>query len=336
LFKEDTPVRDYIASWNTYPNVVEEHHERLSAIIQLNECKRALFDMSPHKAPGEDGYPVVFFQQCWDTVADSLFKFANQVWVNPSLISFINNTLIVIIPKLDKPEFVSQFRPISLCNVIYKIISKVIVNRIKPLLDRIISPYQSSFIPGRSIHHNIIVAKEMVHTMSKMKGQKTFMSIKIDLEKAYDRLNWNFVKNFLEECKFPLQIIQMIHHCISSLSYKIMWNGEKTNTFYPSRGIRQGDPLCPYLFVICMDKLSHMIADQVEANYWLSMRAGRYGPQISHLLFGDDLFLFAEALILFVRLLFKRLIGIKPMCIFPKMLIPNFVRKFYNTQVLIK
>jgi len=176
-----------------------------------------------------------------------------------------------MIPKLDKPKYVSQFRPISLCNVTYKIISKVIVNRIKPLLNRIISPYQSSFILGRSIHRNIIVAKEMVHAMSKMKGQKGFMSIKIDLEKAYDRLNWNFVKNCLEECKFLRKIIQIIHHCISSPSYKIMWNGEKTDTFYPSRGIRQGDPLSPYLFVICMDKLSHMIADQVEASYWLPM-----------------------------------------------------------------
>jgi hypothetical protein len=171
-------------------------------------------------------------------VANSLFQFVNQVWVNPSLISFINNTLIVMIPKVDKPEFVSQFRPISLCNVVYKIISKVIVRRIKPFLNDVISPYQSSFILGRSIHHNIIVAHEMVHSMSRMKGKKMFMSIKIDLEKAYDRLNWNFIEKCLEDCKFPPKLIQVIHHCISSPSYKIMWNGEKTDSFNPTRGIR--------------------------------------------------------------------------------------------------
>ncbi|GAU36844.1 hypothetical protein TSUD_213680 [Trifolium subterraneum] len=200
------------------------------------ECKRALFDMGPNKAPGEDGYPALFFQHYWEIVGDSLHQYVNQVWSNPSLISSINNTMLVVIHKVDKPEFVSQFRPIALCNVTYKIITKIIVNRIKPLLNSIISPYQSSFIPGRTIHHNIIVAQEMVHSMSKMKGNKCFMSIKIDLKKAYDRLNWNFV----EEC------------------------------------------LAEY---------------QVEANYWKPMHAGRSGPKISHLLFADDLLLFAEAYI---------------------------------------
>jgi hypothetical protein len=295
LYKEEKPIRDPVVSWSTYPMNLEADHDRLSARVGFSECKRALFDMGPHKAPGEDGYPALFFQQCWDTVANSLYQYVNQVWSNPSLISFINNTLIVMIPKVDKPESVSQFRPIALCNVTYKIITKVIVNRIKPLLNGIISPYQSSFIPGRTIHHNIIVAQEMVHSMAKMKGKRMFMSIKIDLEKAYDRLNWNFIENCMTECKFPHKLINIIHYCITSPSFRILWNGDKTDNFSPTRGIRQGDPLSPYLFVICMERLSHIIADQVEANYWKPMRAGKSGPQISHLLFADDLLLFAEA-----------------------------------------
>ncbi|GAU35182.1 hypothetical protein TSUD_319920 [Trifolium subterraneum] len=169
LYKEDQPIRDPVISWSTYPMNLEAEHIRLSAPVSFVDCKKALFDMGPHKAPGEDGYPAIFFQHCWDIVGESIYKYVNQVWSNTSLISFINNIMLVLIPKVDKPEFVSQFRPIALCNVTYKIITKVIVNRIKPLLDGIISPYQSSFIPGRIIHYNIIVAQEMVHSMAKMK-----------------------------------------------------------------------------------------------------------------------------------------------------------------------
>ncbi|GAU39340.1 hypothetical protein TSUD_60910 [Trifolium subterraneum] len=168
LYHEDIPIRDPVVSWTTYPQNLQTEHHKLRYAVQYAECKRALFDMGPHKAPGEDGYPTLFFQQNWDIVVDSVHHFVNQVWSNPSLISLINNTLLVLIPKVDKPEFISQFRPIAL---------------------------------WRTIHHNIIVAQEMVHSMAKMKGNKMFMSIKIDLEKAYDRLNWNFVEQFLNDCR---------------------------------------------------------------------------------------------------------------------------------------
>ncbi|GAU43787.1 hypothetical protein TSUD_378120 [Trifolium subterraneum] len=124
LFQEEEPIRESVISWATYPMSMEAHHNILSAPVLLAECKKALFDMGPHKAPGEDGYPAMFFQHCWDTIADSLYQYVNQVWGNPSLISSINNTLIVMIPKVDRPELVTQFRPIALCNVIYKIITK--------------------------------------------------------------------------------------------------------------------------------------------------------------------------------------------------------------------
>lgn len=171
---------------------------------------------------------LFFFQHYWDTIVDSLFHYVNKVWANPSLISFTNNTLIVMIHKINKSELVPHFKPISLCNVFYKLISKVNVNIIKPLLNDIISTHQSSFILGWSIYRNIIIAHEMVRSMARMKDEKVFISIKIDLEKAYDRLNWNFIENCLEECNLPLKFIQVIHYCITSCTYKFMWNDEKT------------------------------------------------------------------------------------------------------------
>lgn len=92
------------------------------------------------------------------------------------------------------------------------------------------------------------------------------MSIKVDIEKAYDRLNWNFIMQCLDECKFPPKLTNAIKHCITSSSFQLLWNSDKTNIFTPSRGIRQGDPISPYLYVICMDMLSHIIVDQLEAD----------------------------------------------------------------------
>ncbi|GAU23111.1 hypothetical protein TSUD_305580 [Trifolium subterraneum] len=119
LYHEDKPVCDPVVSWTTYPQNLETEHHKLSSAVQYVECKQALFDMSPHKAPGEDGYPALFFQQNWDIVAESVHHFVNQVWSNPSLIPLINNTLLVLIPKVDKPEFIAQFRPIALYGAFY-------------------------------------------------------------------------------------------------------------------------------------------------------------------------------------------------------------------------
>ena len=121
------------------------------------------------------------------------------------------------------------------------------------------------------------------------------MAIKIDLEKVYDRISWSFINDCLHEFELPVNLVQAIMACITSVSYSILWNGGKTDPFQSSRGIRQGDPISSFLFVICMDKLLQLIEDYVMKGWWNPMRAGRSGPSISHLMFANDLMLFAEA-----------------------------------------
>lgn len=149
-----------------------------------------------------------------------LCDFAKDVWSNNNLIKQVNKTLLVLIAKVNKPDFISQFRPISLCNVSYKCITKAIVNRIKSLLNEYVSPFQASFVPERNVHDNSIVAHEIIHTMSRMKGKRRFMSIKIDLEKAYDRLSWVYISRCLEEIKssrplWPILLWNVLHRHIS-------------------------------------------------------------------------------------------------------------------------
>lgn len=121
------------------------------------------------------------------------------------------------------------------------------------------------------------------------------MAIKIDFEKAYDRLRWSFIRHSLLELRIPQVMLEVIMHCICSTSLHILWNGEQTNSFKPTRGIRQGDPLSPYIYVICMERLTHLIENSIQIGAWKPKRASRNGPKLSNLAFADDLILFGEA-----------------------------------------
>lgn len=218
-----------------------------------------------------------------------------DAFCDPSKIVGINETLIVLIPKIANPVHLKQFRPISLCNVVYKIIAKIISQRLRVYLPELIAPTQCSFIPGRHSSDNIIVAQEVFYSMRNMKRRRGKVAVKIDLEKAYDRLKWEFVVDTLQDIGFEGSFVELVHACMSSCSMEVLFNGERTEKFHPSRGIRQGDPISPYLFVLCIERLGHLIHKAVERGEWKPIALSRGGPRISHLFFADDLLLFGDA-----------------------------------------
>ncbi|GAU38532.1 hypothetical protein TSUD_320040 [Trifolium subterraneum] len=135
----------------------------------------------------------------------------------------------------------------------------------------------------------------MVHSMHEMKGRKGAFVVKVDLSKAYDKISWEFIWRILCEIKLPVNMVNLIMHAVTSIETNVKWNGARAEYFRPQRGIRQGDPISPYLFVLCMDKLSHLILHVVNQGAWRGIQAGRNGPMVSHLMFADDLLLFGEA-----------------------------------------
>jgi hypothetical protein len=191
---------------------------------------------------------------------------------------------------------VSDFRPISLCNVLYKIIAKAIANRLKLVLDKIISPFQSAFVPERLITNNILVAYETLHTMSKrMKGKKGYMAIKLDMSKAYDWVDWFFLEAMMRKLGFSDQWVQLVMRCVSSVSYAVLFNGSPLEVFSPTRGLRQGDPLSPYLFLLCAEGLSSLIQRACLDGKISGVPISARGVKLSHLLFADDSLLFCWA-----------------------------------------
>jgi hypothetical protein len=140
------------------------------------------------------------------------------------------------------------------------------------MLDSIIRPFQGSFIPGRGTTDNALLAQEIMHHIHKSKSKYGTLAAEIDLEKAYDRVNWGFLEATLEEFGFPEVTVKLKMHCVKSASLALLWNGSKLPSFIPTKGLDRGDPMSPYLFVICMEKLSCMIEEKVREGRWEPVR----------------------------------------------------------------
>lgn len=208
----------------------------------------------------------------------------------------LSDTHICLIPKKSKPENMGDLRPIALCNVVYKVLSKVLANRLKMVLPRVISESPSAFLPGRLISDNVMISFEVMHYLKrKSSGKKGFMAVKLDMSKAYDRVEWEFLQAVLAKMGFKEQIIRLIMKCVSSISYKILAGGKEVGPIVPGRGLRQGDPLSPYLFILCGEGLTTLINDYERQGKFQGCRVARGAPFITHMLFADDSYLYCKA-----------------------------------------
>jgi hypothetical protein len=276
--------------------VTEDMNRELGKNFTAEEIEVALFQMEPLKAPGPDGLNANFFQQNWSTMRLEVCYTLLEVLNSGFLPAELNLTHVALILKKKNPICVTDFRPISLCNVLYKLISKVLANRLKNILPHLIAPTQSAFIPGRLITDNVLAAYETLHTMhAGMKGKKGFMAVKLDMSKAYDKVEWGFLEAVMKHMGFCERWISLILMCIQTVTYSIVVNGNPCGLITPSRGIRQGDPISPYLFLLCAKALSSMIQKASDDGLSTGVPTSRRGPRISHLFFADDSLLFCRA-----------------------------------------
>jgi hypothetical protein len=186
-------------------------NEHLMKEFTHEEIKAALDSIEGLKAPGLDGMPAVFFKKSWDVVGQQLTKEVLGVLQGGRLPEGWNDTIISLIPKVEKPEKVTDLRPISLCNVVYKVVSKVLASRLRDVLPDIITPNQSAFVPGRLISDNILIAYELTHyLLNKRDGDLGYAAIKLDMSKAYDCIEWSFLRDMMRKLGFAEQWINLI------------------------------------------------------------------------------------------------------------------------------
>eukprot|EP00253_Pinus_taeda_P015484 PITA_15484 len=206
-----------------------------------------------------------------------------------SLKAGLNATFIALIPKSEDSNTPDKYRPIALCNIIYKIVSKVVALRLKPVLPLIISPEQSGYVEGRQITDGIILTHEIIHSLKQSK--KPGMLLKIDLSKAFDSISWEYMQKVLKAFGFDNAWIRWVSSLISSAFFSILINGIPTSTFRSSRGIRQGDPLSPFLFIIMVEGLGRCIKNAIHSQDLKGITLHQ-APTVSHQQFVDDNMIF--------------------------------------------
>ncbi|GJV33899.1 RNA-directed DNA polymerase, eukaryota, reverse transcriptase zinc-binding domain protein [Tanacetum coccineum] len=274
--------------------------------VSKEEIKSVIFAMNDDKAPGPDGFSSKFFKASWSVIGDEVCSAIGDFFKNGRLLKEVNATIIALVPKSQTPQKVSDFRPISCCNVLYKAITKIIADRIKGFLGMLVDESQNAFIPSRQISDNVLLTQELMRNYHRNRGPSK-VAFKIDIHKAYDSVEWDFMKQCLIHFGFHKKMIDWVMNCLSSPSFSINVNGYSHGFFKGMRGLRQGDPLSPYLFTLVMEVFSLMVKRKIEddGGFKYHWRCDRL--KLTHLIFVDDLMVFSRADVHSVTILSKAL-----------------------------
>jgi len=256
--------------------------------FSLDEVKAAVWDCDNFKCLGPDGVNLGFIKNFWDILKLDVLCFLSEFHRNGRLAKGINNTLIALIPKVDSPQRLNDFRPILLVGSMYKILAKVLANRLRSVIDSVVSDTQSAFIKGRQILDGILIANEIVDEAHRC-------NFKVDFEKAYDSTDWGYLDEVMGKMGFPTLWRKWIKECIGTATASVLVNGSPTDEFSLGRGLRQSDPLSPFLFLLAAEGFNVLMESLWVNNLFSGYKVGDSNMAVvSHLQLADDTLILGE------------------------------------------
>ncbi|KAK3220120.1 hypothetical protein Dsin_014090 [Dipteronia sinensis] len=292
LLANDRKRRNFIKDITVEGELSKEEKVKLEGNFSIEEAWEALCSCDGNKAPGPDGLNLNFIKENWVVIREDFLKFLKEFFKDGSIVKELNNTFIALIPKVSKPTTLKEFRPISLVGSKYKILAKILANRIKKVMNSVIGENQMAFIQNRQLVDSYVIAKEIIQNWRKeMEGG---LIVKIDFEKAYDSVDFQFLDTMMEGMGFGYRWRQWIRCCISTPAMSILVNGSPTPQFKIERGLRQGDLLSPFLFNIVTEGLSALMNKATNLGLLQGASVGNNEVHLSHLQFADDTIFFLK------------------------------------------
>ncbi|KAK2401903.1 hypothetical protein QL285_051464 [Trifolium repens] len=291
--KADTNMKGIdIVAMRDGPQLTSDQRMMLVAPIQETEIFKALKSIGDLKAPGLDGYGAMFFKASWNIIKLDVIAAVQEFFVEGKIYNAINSTFVTLIPKHTAAKTIKEYRPISCCTTIFKIISKILTLRLSRVLGSIINLSQAAFVPGQHIHDHILLAYELIRGYSRIGGTPKCM-MQLDLQKVYDTIDWHALHHILSQIGLPSQFIHWIMLAVTTVSYKFNIQGRYTSFMKAKCGLRQGDPISPLLFVIVMEYLHRTLHQLIYVpDFNFHSKCEQLG--IINLSFADDLLIFTR------------------------------------------